>query len=146
VFPRVNEELKSCANCGIKMSRKRFNGRLEDLSAWKRRRFCSLSCANTRKEVGYHGNSWRARKHLKKLCEHCRKKRNLHAHHLNKDRTDNSKQNISTLCGRCHALAHHGKLVSQGQRSKSLRVWTELDASAMQSFRKSRSSSVRSSR
>jgi site-specific DNA-cytosine methylase len=57
---RVEEESKSCETCGTTMSRKRFGWRLEDLGAWTRRRFCSLSCANTKKQVGYHGPSQKA--------------------------------------------------------------------------------------
>lgn len=107
---RVNDQPKSCVACGIQMLRRRFAGRLEDLGAWKRRRFCSLSCANTRKTVGYHGNSWRARIFLKKNCEVCASCYRLAAHHKNKNRDDNRPENIATLCIRCHALHHHGKL------------------------------------
>ena len=107
---RAKEQSKSCATCGTAMYRKRFNGRLEDLGAWKRRKFCSLSCANTKKEVGYHGNSWRARKHLKHSCENCGSKKTLAAHHKDGNRKNNSAKNIMTLCVTCHALHHHGKL------------------------------------
>lgn len=107
---RVKEQSKSCENCGATMFRKRFNGRLEDLGAWKRRKFCSLSCANVRSEIGYHGESWRARKHLKTSCEHCGGRDLLAAHHRDKNRSNNSAENIQTLCVHCHGSLHHGRL------------------------------------
>ena len=104
---RKPEPQKSCENCNITLQRKRFNGRLEDLTAFRRRRFCSLSCANTRPEVGYDGNSWRARQHLKESCERCGATMNLHAHHCDEDRRNNISENIQTLCGNCHNWWHH---------------------------------------
>lgn len=101
------EPTKFCATCGIALERKRFGGRLEDLGAFKRRRFCSLSCANSRVEVGYHGNSWRARQHLKDSCERCGATAKLHAHHKDEDRSNNISENIQTLCGSCHNWWHH---------------------------------------
>lgn len=109
---RVQEQPKPCETCGVLMSRKRFNGVLEDSVTFKRRRFCSLSCANTRTEVGYHGLSWRARKHLKTSCEACGSVYMLAAHHKDGDRENNEASNIQTLCVRCHARLHHGTLVS----------------------------------
>lgn len=37
-----------CPCCGLKLTRKRFNGRLEDRTAFARRVYCSRICANTR--------------------------------------------------------------------------------------------------
>lgn len=42
--------LKTCARCGQVLTRKRFDsGRLEDRTAFEKRKYCSLNCANTRK-------------------------------------------------------------------------------------------------
>lgn len=42
---------KPCACCGKPMIRKRFNGgRLEVPSAFKLRKYCSLACANTKRQ------------------------------------------------------------------------------------------------
>lgn len=103
---RKTEQPKFCECCGQEMSRKRYLGRLEDLSAFARRRFCSLSCANTRTDLTKHGYSWRARKHLKKKCEACGYPRALQAHHLNQDIRDNMPENIQTLCKHCHDFWH----------------------------------------
>ena len=88
------------------MQRKRFNGRLEDLSVFMKRRFCSLSCANTRTDLTKHGYSWRARKHLKKKCEACGYARALQAHHIDQDKAHNEPENIQTLCKHCHDFWH----------------------------------------
>ena len=147
---RVSEEPKYCCTCGTKIFRKRFNGRLEDLGAWNRRKFCSLSCANTKEKVGYDGNSWRARKHLKAICEHCGihnhnlpSGQGLHAHHINLNRDDNRRENIRTLCGRCHALLHHGNLELSESSIDCQTAWTALDASETPSSRKSRKKSAK---
>jgi len=58
-------------------------------------------------EVGYDGNSWRARQHLKESCERCGATMNLHAHHCDEDRRNNISENIQTLCGNCHNWWHH---------------------------------------
>lgn len=107
---RVLEQSKTCGWCGRKMLRKRYGKQLEDLTVFKRRKFCSLSCANSRKEVGYSGHSRRARKHLRESCEICGGKKMLAAHHMDKDRTNNLPENIQTLCVICHAKLHHGTL------------------------------------
>lgn len=109
---KVNEQSKACEACGMSMSRKRFGERLEDLTAFKRRRFCSLSCSNTRKVVGYHGNSWRARKHLEKHCEICGGVNMLAAHRMDGNRENNQADNIQTICVTCHAKLHHGTLLN----------------------------------
>ncbi len=90
-----------------KDGQKVFNGRLEDLSAFHRRRFCSLTCANTRRTpLTKHGYSYRARKHLGKECEACGHSKSLHAHHIDQDNANNSKENIQTLCKHCHNFWH----------------------------------------
>ncbi len=101
------EPQKFCQTCHKETLRKRYNGRLEDLTAFQRRKFCSLSCANTRQVIGYHGMSWRARQHLKEACERCSTKEGLHAHHCDEDRSNNTSENIQTLCGSCHNWWHH---------------------------------------
>jgi len=103
---RVAEKAKSCATCGRPMSRKRYDGRLEDLTAFNKRKFCSLSCANTRTELGKHGYSWRARKHLKAFCEACGSANRREAHHIDQDRSNNDPENIQTLCCHCHTTWH----------------------------------------
>lgn len=102
----IKEPQKFCEECGIQFYRKRFGKRLEDLTAFKKRKFCSLSCAGIRKVLTKHGYSWRARKHLKKKCEACGQKEKLQAHHLDQTIQNNSRSNIQTLCKSCHGFWH----------------------------------------
>ena len=103
---KKQEELKFCECCGKEMQRKRYGKRLEDLSVFQKRRFCCMSCANTRTDLTKHGYSWRARKHLKKKCEACGYTKALQAHHIDQDKTHNEPENIQTLCKHCHDFWH----------------------------------------
>lgn len=146
---RVCEESKPCATCGAHMSRKRFGERLEDLSVFRKRRFCSLSCANTRQELTKHGYSWRARKHLKTSCEACGSGGVLEAHHVDQDRTNNDTANIQTLCSPCHDFWHAtakrigrpiaGRMPFIVSPTQFPLGWTVLKGSATPSSRRSRS-------
>jgi len=105
--PRKNDPEKCCGHCGIPLKRKVWNGRLEDHQAFLRRRYCSLTCANSKRvRLTKHGYSWRARKHLKTACEACGQETSLHAHHLDQDIANNAPENIQTLCKTCHDFWH----------------------------------------
>jgi hypothetical protein len=45
----MTAEPKNCQCCGKPLQRKYYGLRLEDITAFKKRRFCSMSCANTHK-------------------------------------------------------------------------------------------------
>ena len=139
---------KRCEQCGIPFSRQRFGVRLEDLTAFLKRRFCSLSCANTRKTLTKHGYSWRARKHLKRSCEACGERRQLQAHHVDQNNANNEPQNIQTLCKWCHNFLHAtakrigapiaGKMAFLALRMESVSGWTASKDSGTPLSRKSR--------
>ena len=100
---------KRCESCGALLRRKRFNERLEDAGAFMKRRFCSLSCANSREKGGISLTTYhrRAGKTRKLGCENCgRFHRKLHVHHLNEDPASNWMANLRTLCPSCHKLLH----------------------------------------
>lgn len=97
---------KYCKCCDKEMYRKRYNNRLEDLSVFLRRQYCSLSCANTRTDLTKHGYSFRARKFLKKKCEACNHNKLLQAHHIDQNIKNNLESNIQTLCKHCHNFWH----------------------------------------
>jgi hypothetical protein len=104
---RKQETTKVCEWCGVRMTRKRTGGRLEDLSVFNRRKFCSLTCANSRK----HPRNWttyhlRAQKHRGDHCEACGQTTSLVAHHVDQDITNNEADNIQTLCKPCHDFWH----------------------------------------
>jgi hypothetical protein len=104
--PAIKAVTKPCETCGTSMDRKRFGDRLEDYTAFRKRRFCSLSCANTSVTVTKHGASWRARKHLKLACEACGNMNALEAHHVDQNIQNNDPSNIQTLCRWCHQFWH----------------------------------------
>ena len=144
-MPQTIAPTKYCQRCGSKIERKRFNGRLEDMGAFKRRKYCSLSCANTKDRPAHWGtHHWRARKHRKNQCEACGSTDQLHAHHVDGKPENNEPKNIQTLCVFCHNFLHAtaGRLgwIEPG-RLQRLREWTALDASETPSSRKSRKSS-----
>lgn len=127
---RVIETPKMCGYCGSEMTRKRFNGRLEDLGVWNRRKYCNRSCGNSKKVVGESGYRWRARKFVKTECEACGFEEDLQAHHVDQDYTNNTDENIQTLCKSCHDFWHVlakrvGRKIA-GRMPKINGTWTEI--------------------
>lgn len=88
------------------MPRKRFNGRLEDAGVYRRRRFCSLTCANSRGVVKKGTYHLRARKLRGPNCEACGASTSLQAHHVDQDYKNNEPENVQTLCKFCHDFWH----------------------------------------
>lgn len=101
---------KRCEICTAPMRRKRSKrGVLEDFGAFMRRRFCSLSCANSREKGGTSSTTFhrRAGKARKPVCERCsRSHPKLHVHHQDENPSNNSPGNLKTLCPSCHKLLH----------------------------------------
>jgi hypothetical protein len=118
---------RTCQRCGKKFNRRKYQGRLEDAPLFKKRKFCSLRCANQRTEVGRQGWLWRARRFRREACEACGIKARLQVHHVDADITNLNPTNLQTLCVWCHRFLHHtaarlnwvvpGKLVSPVWRS-----------------------------
>jgi hypothetical protein len=90
------------------MSRRRFSGRLEDYQTFQRRRFCSLSCANSRTKGGRSRKAFcaQARKHRNLHCEACGSASRLHVHHVDENWQNNDPSNLQTLCVFCHQFWH----------------------------------------
>ena len=102
-------EPRPCEHCATILQRKRNRaGRLEGFRDFMRRRFCSLSCANSRSKGGASrkASHYHARKMRVMFCEACGSSKRLHAHHINEDWKDNSPANVQTLCIFCHAFWH----------------------------------------
>ena len=101
-------EEKRCSICGTRLQRKRFGVRMEDYGAFKKRRFCSLSCANSRNKGGLSRKAFhnRARKLRGPYCECCGTAKRLHVHHVNEDWTNNNPWNLQTLCALLYQFWH----------------------------------------
>src|SRR5574341_711139 len=100
---------RQCETCSATLERRRNDaGRLEGFRDFMRRRFCSLSCANSRNKDGESRNAYllHARKLLKPQCEACGATQNRQAHHVNTDWKDNRPENVQTLCLFCHQFWH----------------------------------------
>ena len=97
---------KYCKTCGVLLKRQRYNGRLEDYGAFLRRNYCSLTCANTRKDITKSAYYWRARKFRKSKCEACGAEKSLHVHHIDQNYKNNNPNNLQTLCIHCHKFWH----------------------------------------
>jgi len=107
---RKRDPVKFCAQCQARMTRKRFNGTLEDRGVFLRRRFCDLMCM----ALGYvkpmpckSALCKRAEKFRGRSCEACGATTKLHAHHIDGNRLNSSPVNIQTLCASCHGSHHH---------------------------------------
>lgn len=105
-MPRRSDPKKCCERCGLKLERKLSGTRLEDRGVFLRRRFCSLTCANSKDSVKKGTHHWRARKLRKVACEACGHPRSLEAHHIDQDATNNQPENVQTLCKCCHDFWH----------------------------------------
>jgi hypothetical protein len=100
---------KRCLICGKRLQRKRWStGVLEDVTAYNKRQFCSLSCANSRSKGGLSRKAFcaQARKKRKDYCEACGSRNRLQVHHVNEDWMDNADENLQTLCIFCHQFWH----------------------------------------
>jgi len=150
---------RQCEHCGNTLERRcHESGRLEGFRDFMRRRFCSLSCANSRSKGGQSrkAHHYHARKHRAGQCEACGTEKELQVHHVNEDWTDNRPENLQTLCIFCHHFWHamHIRLgLTPTQRMPKLVFpsattlppeWDACAPTAMQSALRSRKSSSRS--
>lgn len=106
--PAMDLPEKCCERCNKAIQRKRYGERLEDATAFLKRRFCSLSCANTRGNWGESSTATRreAHKSVSAVCNRCGKSGRNHVHHKDKNPRNNQPTNLETLCPSCHKIAH----------------------------------------
>ena len=99
---------KHCERCGKKLKERVFARGRENIHAHLKRRFCSLTCANTRGRKGTSRTQvmLQARGALKKSCECCGGNERLAIHHINENWRDNRSENLQTLCVYCHQQWH----------------------------------------
>ena len=108
-MPRKVAPLKVCLGCGTMLSRKMFESRIEDMGVFRRRKYCSQPCmgmARRKTEVKRTTYLWRARKLRGPNCEACGTTTRLQAHHCDGIQSNNTAENIQTLCIHCHRFWH----------------------------------------
>lgn len=104
---KKDDPVKHCEICGAVLTRKRYNGRLEDRNTFLRRSHCSLTCANSRREVQTNTHRKRARQIMpRETCEECGTTERLHVHHIDRTPSNNDPANLSVLCTSCHMKLH----------------------------------------
>lgn len=151
-MPRTPTPPKCCVTCGSMMERKRFGKRLEDATAFARRAYCSLSCANSRDTVTRPGAKQRASQQRKPCCENCGATTGLDVHHLDANPWNNSPENLQTVCHSSHMRWHHarrrngastpGRVLTCGPLPHPFPVaWLDSAPSATRSSRNARKSS-----
>ena len=114
----IKEEEKYCEYCSKKLERKRFNGRLEDFTVFKNRKYCNRECM--RKDylkIGDNFNQTYSNAHTtarkinelilhKKECELCGSRTNLDIHHIDGNVFNNLENNLIALTPEKHRYAH----------------------------------------
>lgn len=110
------DPVKHCAACGELLERKQYNGRWEDMTRFKARKYCDLQCTgrdHTKDTINTHRG--KARRHRKDSCETCDSQVHLQVHHVDFTTANDEPSNLMTLCASCHATWHweHGKKPSK---------------------------------
>lgn len=111
---------KYCQYCGKQLERKRFNGRLEDFTVFKNRKYCGRLCM--RKAFTHIGisnannsNCHSTARIINKLflhktqCEKCGSINNLDIHHIDGNWKNNNLDNLMCLCRSCHTKYERNK-------------------------------------
>lgn len=113
-MPRKTDPVKHCEFCGTLLERKRFPSGLEDMGAFRRRKYCNQKCM----AAAFDAKPSRTKEtstchyHARKLvpqgrCEICGKENALDVHHKDGDFTNNNPSNLMRICRSCHIKAHH---------------------------------------
>lgn len=114
--PRKQEPSKSCEHCGKQLTRKRYNGTLESLNSFTRRKYCDMQCmglAHRKDDPTVDAYRKRVYRHKKDHCQECGATENLQIHHIDGNPKNNRLSNLMTLCGSCHTKWHwnNGKTI-----------------------------------
>lgn len=130
---------KYCEYCGKKLERKRFNGRLEDFTVFKNRKYCNRECMKKDYlKIGDNHNQTYSNAHTtarkinelilhKEECELCGSRINLDIHHIDGNWQNNNLDNLMCLCRSCHTKYERNKnKTNNGLRIRKLtprEVW-----------------------
>lgn len=105
-----------CEACGKQLMPKVYGKRRERPSTLAKRRYCDQKCMAAgmmRADITPDAYRRRSSRMRGPNCENCGTAEHLEAHHKDGDYTNNSRENIMTLCAACHAAWHwrHGKTI-----------------------------------
>lgn len=107
---RKPDPQKNCRACTAPLTRKTFNGRLEDRGVFLRRKFCNRRCMAKSMEglrvPTAHNSRRQSSKLVKPACERCGSTKRRHVHHVDENPLNNDPSNLQTLCVSCHRLLH----------------------------------------
>lgn len=123
IYPIKPDPEKYCEYCGKLMHRVRFSsGRLEDLTAFKRRKYCDRTCMRKAYIKFDNEQSWSdahttARKvnelfnDNQDTCELCGKVGRVDVHHIDENPQNNNPSNLQVLCRSCHMKIHRSRKI-----------------------------------
>lgn len=88
---------------------------------WEKKsyRFCSPKCKSFEDQRREKGRNFRngtalfrsiSREAYGEICYSCRSTKHIEVHHLDKNRKNNTKENLRPLCRECHHHVHKGRL------------------------------------
>lgn len=133
-MPRKPDPEKYCLQCGAQLGRKMFNGTLESMNCFLRRKYCGMTCmGNDRKMDNPSIDAIRHRYQAMGLrateCQMCGTRENLCLHHVDGNPANNDRANRMTLCATCHTKWHweHGKQPMPKTRSEQCSVCGTAD-------------------
>ena len=108
-MPRKPDPLKHCQQCGKRMNRKTINGRVEDMTVFRRRKYCNRRCmarAFIKIDPTLSALRKRVEGYKKGTCEVCAATQALSVHHMDENPENNRPSNLRTLCNSCHQIWH----------------------------------------
>ena len=112
-----------CKTCGSLLERQRFNGRLEDRTAFLKRVYCDRECMaadyeGTIKVMNDKNSRRQSAKVRKPCCEICGRTAH-HVHHRDENPQNNEPTNLQSLCASCHKKAHLPKPATRSPMASS---------------------------
>ena len=124
----ISSEMKKskhvCKQCATPLTRKRFNGRLEDNGAFRKRVFCDRSCMadwmeGQIKNMTPQNSRRQSAKTVGSMCEVCQARdTKFHVHHVDENPLNNDPSNLRTLCISCHCRSHSPSFGEDGKTRK----------------------------
>ena len=103
---------KFCEYCKKQFYRVRYPSKLQDLTNFKKRKFCSKLCMLEQSLQREKTRQWNGRKlqaFKKEKCATCKGIHWLGVHHRDGNWKNNDMNNLITLCASCHSKLHHHK-------------------------------------